>query len=490
MPVDYRMNALNFEPINQGLNSLGQGYLRNQQLGMEQQRQASELKTQGLQQKQIQGNITKQHLDLMGGLIQDVNNEQDPAIRQQKWAKVLSVDPQAADDLRRVGIDPNDHVNAPAQLTAMMRGYEDPGRLAQEKATLAKTQAETEALGRKDAFAETFNKILGEPGASPQQPSAAPMVQPQSYQQPQPSGPMLQPISDTGGNALNPPQATFQPAADDTTDEAKALPEPQAANPGAVYNLPPNEIVNTPAGPMPRERALRLGMAAAAAGKGDLGKMFTDAASGGQQKLGRNSVAANDKAEMAAVDNLANLDFVRRDFQSKFQTIPNRFTQWTRAAWEKVGGTLSPQDKKDLTDYTNHRQNAWHVANTTLKNLSGTAVTENEMQRQMRDLPNPGTGIFDGDAPTEFEAKLNRSFDFARSAIARSRWLRSQGFTGKPWEAKNPFTGGKLAVEDMPGIINKRGTELEQQLQQQNPQADPGAIKGAVKQQLNKEFGI
>lgn len=118
-----------------------------------------------------------------------------------------------------------------------------------------------------------------------------------------------------------------------------------------------------------------------------------------------------------------------------------------------------------------------------LKDLSGTAVTENEMQRQLLDLPNPGKGITDGDSPPDFEAKLNGAIKFQRSAIARARYLRSQGFTGKPWEAG-------IALEDVPGLIDKRGAEIENQLKQANPNADPMAIQKATRNAIKQEFGI
>lgn len=121
--------------------------------------------------------------------------------------------------------------------------------------------------------------------------------------------------------------------------------------------------------------------------------------------------------------------------------------------------------------------------NKVIKDMAGTAVSLQEMQRQMIDLPNAGQGVFDGDAPPTFEAKMNNQIKWNSAAVARSRYLRSKGFVGRPWEAG-------VAVEDMPQIINQRGAEIEQQLRQQNPNADPMMLKQAIKTKIKQEFGI
>lgn len=179
---------------------------------------------------------------------------------------------------------------------------------------------------------------------------------------------------------------------------------------------------------------------------------------------------------------MAVLDDIKNSFDSSYLNIPNRFRLWGTALKDNFG-TLSEKDQQDLAGYTRFRQTTWQNLNTVLKQLSGTAVTENEMKRQLEVQPNAGTGVADGDSPTEFATKVRGQMAFAQSAIARARWLRKQGFTGAPWEAGVP-------VEAMPSLIKKRGDELLEQYQQQNPKADPSALKSAVKRDLKQEFGI
>ena len=240
------------------------------------------------------------------------------------------------------------------------------------------------------------------------------------------------------------------------------------------------ELIDTPLGRMTPQRARQLGMAFALGGKGDAGKMLSDSA--GSADLSKSATTQNDKEELAATGALATLNTIKGSYNAKYLNVPNRFKMWGTALKDKYG-TLSDPDKKDLEGYTQFRQNAWHNLNRVLKDLSGTAVTENEMQRQLLDLPNPGQTIFDGDSPTEFAGKLRNSLAFQTSAIARSRWLRSKGFTGKPWEAG-------VSVEDMPAIIDQRHGEIEQQLKQSNPNATPMQLQQAADRQIKREFGI
>lgn len=398
------------------------------------------------------------------------------------FSKLRGMIPEFDQDVTAEGVHPEDYMAIGKLLVGKARGYQDP--LASQK-----TQAEITHLNQKNSVDEAIAKMLTGGDEQPQQAPARPppMLQPQSYQGgpgPNPTG--FQQVS--GGNAMaaagRGQPAGLQLAADEQPVEPGAEAGPSGpVNPGAVYSLPGNETINTPFGQMTRDRARKLGMGLAASGKGEAGKMMIDAASGGDQKMGKAAGTVNDKEEITATNQLGTLDRIKDQFKSEYLQIPTRFNQWTNKWYEKAGGTLPAKDKADLTNYTRFRQSSWHIVNKTLKDLSGTAVTETEAQRQMLDLPNPGKTIMDGDAPTEFAAKLKGSIDFAKSAVARARYLRSQGFTGKPWEAG-------VEVGDMPGIINKRGAEIEQQLRQQNPKADPSALGQAVDQRIKQEFGI
>ena len=121
--------------------------------------------------------------------------------------------------------------------------------------------------------------------------------------------------------------------------------------------------------------------------------------------------------------------------------------------------------------------------NTLLKELSGAAVTPQEYERLKNDIPNAGTGIFDGDDPVSFKAKSDRARSTYRAAIARYNFMRSKGLNFDR-NSLDQF----LSLDDVPAAIDKRGAEIEGQLRKSG--ADPRTIDQQVRRKLKQEFGI
>jgi hypothetical protein len=111
-------------------------------------------------------------------------------------------------------------------------------------------------------------------------------------------------------------------------------------------------------------------------------------------------------------------------------------------------------------------------------------VTESEAGRFQGELPSPGTGIFDGDSPTEFAAKLQARQRDLRLALARKVYLLREGIRH---DMASGNTGG-ISIDQMPRIIDKRGAELESQLIEQG--LSPEQVQQQVDQQLRQEFGL
>lgn len=442
-----------------------------------------------------------------GGLAQIGMNEADPNRKAAIVNRIYALDPKMKDSIAADGVDlsnPDAVFKYVQNEAAGYKGYQDPTdleakRLGLEKdrATIDLAKAQTKAaLEKADDPLATFlasklnPQTNGQPAPSstahPQPPAT---VQPQSFQG-APQQPMLQPASNvTTPQPVQSQAPQLNPGVvltgNETTSDgtsAEAPQTPQVQSPGAVYSLPGDEIVQTPLGPMSREQARTIGALAAAKGRGDFGKMMIDAASGGPQKLGQAGANQNDKDSVATVNQIANLDQIKKAYDPKFLKIPNRVGYAWNGLVSKLGD-LKPEDAQDLKNYSTFRQSAFKVVNQTLKDMSGVAVTPQEMERQLQVLPNPGQGIGDGDSPPEFESKLDNSIAWAKSAFARQNYLRTQGFQGKPWESG-------VAVEDMPQIINQRGQQLQQQLQQQFPKASPMQLQQTVTKKLKQEFGI
>lgn len=428
-------------------------------------------------QLDVQNAITEQqrgHLEYFGKKALAIS-QMDPATAAQVWPRVLAEHKQLFpnDEITAEEADP---ITGPKLMMAEAGLFNDPRVKEKGDLELEKMRAEVKALGQKDAVSEYMMKMLTQPD---QDSASASPIQPQSFSG-VPQQPRLQNISNIADQPAR--DTNLIRVADDGQDGAAEQQNNGPANPGAVYSMPGGEMVQTPFGQMTRDKARKVAAAVALKGNAALSKILMDAATGGGGQLSKAATTQIDKDEIAATNSVATLDAIKKSYDQKYLNIPNRIKLWGKDLAAKFG-EISPEDQADLKGYAQFRQSAWHNLNRVLKDLSGTAVTENEMERQLLDLPNPGQGITDGDSPPDFEAKLKGAIAFQHSAIARARFLRSQGFTGKPWEAG-------IAVEDMPNIVNQRGAEIESQLRQQNPKADPMQLQKAVKAQIKQEFGI
>lgn len=321
-----------------------------------------------------------------------------------------------------------------------------------EMAPLKRKQMEAtiRQLEQKDvlnsAIADMLKPPQGAPPAQGMQPQGG--IQPQSFEgQPQNADPML---------------VQTQAA------EAQGMPAQPPAQP---------DLVDTPMGKMTLDDARRRGFALALAGKGDAGKLLTDAAN--TDKLGKTAQGEVEKDIVGLTNTIGRLDSISKRFDPKFLQIPERAGMAWAGLQDKFG-SLKPETKAELGRYTKFRQGAVQNAALYVKYLSGVAVAEAEFNRIMKTLPNAGTGIFDGDSPTEFKAKMDETITQSKMAMARAKYLRTQGFRGKPWEAG-------IALDDMGDIIRQRGAELQQQLQGRLP---PERMQTTVRQKLKQEFGI
>jgi hypothetical protein len=137
---------------------------------------------------------------------------------------------------------------------------------------------------------------------------------------------------------------------------------------------------------------------------------------------------------------------------------------------------LDPKEKAVLQGYSVYRQNATNNLNQTIKDLTGAAMGVQEAERIIAGAPSAGTGVFDGDSPSTFEAKLNNQIKQIQYALARKQYSLKRGLR---WEA--------TPLDKMPDIVNKRGEEIAEQFKlNPNNQKDLNTIN----RQLAAEFGV
>jgi hypothetical protein len=407
----------------------------------------------------------------------------------QGWGPGLGLGLQNASEAMQGG--QNQRMKALGLLTDMQQQQQRMALEQQQAATNAPFKAAELAnmqslMRSRDADAATqqqLNQLLF-PQGMPTNPIQSQSFNPQAPQQglqqignpmaPQFGGdPNLRMVADDGASSI------------DAQAQAGAAPEQGGPSggydPSAVYSMPGNETVQTPLGPMSRDQARRMGMAFAASGKGDVGKMMMEAAGGGADRLGKTGANKIDLKQIDAINHVSRLNEVGATMKPEYLQIPTRLGM----AWSGIKakfGQIPPKEQADLKAYATARRDAVNNMSRLLNELSGAAVSPQEYQRIIKTQPDAGIGLFDGDDPVSFQGKLEGARKEQYRAIARYNYLRQRGFTGKPWEA--------MPLEAVDGAIDKRGSEIEAELRKANPTADPLILQQGVKARLKQEFGI
>jgi len=141
----------------------------------------------------------------------------------------------------------------------------------------------------------------------------------------------------------------------------------------------------------------------------------------GNNRLDENII--NNDAALARVGN------IRSQFKSQYQTVPFKAFQAVTNMQDLMGAPLTPEQTQSLTEFSTFRRGAVENLNLTIKEITGAQLSPGEAVRITQQLPNPGTGIFDGDGPTVFDAKLTDLERSLGAAQARALDLKSRGIT-------------------------------------------------------------
>ena len=121
-------------------------------------------------------------------------------------------------------------------------------------------------------------------------------------------------------------------------------------------------------------------------------------------------------------------------FKPKFQTSTYRAKMLTLQGKAKSGiFDLSQSERAELTEFMNFKLDSVDNMNRYIKEITGAQMSEGEAKRLIKGIPNPGTGLFDGDDPVSFAAKMNRLKMKLRTSLARLIWMRRHGIIS-PYE--------------------------------------------------------
>lgn len=183
-----------------------------------------------------------------------------------------------------------------------------------------------------------------------------------------------------------------------------------------------------------------------------------------------------------ATASMASITEVENRLKPEFQTLWSRLSAGGKSVWNKLGGELDPESEQAMTEFRQARAAAGQLLADELKAMSGAAITPQEAERSKEFIPNPGTGLMDGDAPIDIKSKIERFKAFKRRAIARLNYIRKNGMSIKEMD--------RIPLEMVDTFIANRMSQTREKLAAQNPNATPEEIKEQSMKAVAEEFGL
>lgn len=148
---------------------------------------------------------------------------------------------------------------------------------------------------------------------------------------------------------------------------------------------------------------------------------------GGSSALTKSEAAKTQDAILQLDQRSARLDAIAKSFDPAFLTYGPRINAAIEGQKSKLGMTLDPASEQGLQKFSEFKRSSAQELNQTLHDMSGSAVTPSEYDRQVQALPNAGTGMFDGDNPVDFQAKLKGTIEFVKQARRRYALALAEG---------------------------------------------------------------
>lgn len=454
--------AYNWAPLAEGVQSIVDGQRQNKLLQIKQQAQDLDNQRFGLDQKKFDSSETDRVAERLGNQALAADQLQGSA-RAAAHARIIAAHPNGA-SLPREYHDPE---IGPRLMAADYGKYKDVQAEKYKDAQIGLAQAQAgqarehgrlfveqgKALGQKDELTGVITNMLKPAlnGLAPQQ-SGAPV---------QPIQPRVQPQD---GPGFDP--AMVRPISDPTEARPPAAP----SRGGLMQNMSPEQRRTI-------GQALLLNKTTEAFGKSLMEESDKD-------QLGKEARNEVDKKEEKATDGLLRVRAVRSSFDPSYLN----FGTQGKMAWSGLMskfGTLPPAQQEGLYRFATFRRDAANNINSAIKDNSGATVTDQELKRNLIELPNAGSGIFDGDDPVTFKAKLDRAEDVLALGVARTRYLRQHGFTGTLDAA-----AAQMPIERMREMINTRARNIEGEVRRGNPTLPKNIIDREVDMRVKKEFGI
>lgn len=250
------------------------------------------------------------------------------------------------------------------------------------------------------------------------------------------------------------------------------------AKTGKMGYVPESTLLGAPPGTyLPRPNGMKI----TSDGQGGFSFSTGDGA-GGSAELTTPNKTSLQEILIKNTDSIARLENIKSGFKPEYQELGTRWKNLYASSKEKMGIPIDPTTKAGLEAFTTYRRDTAANTNQIIKDITGATVGETEAQRLMLQMPVAGQGPFDGDSPTEFEAKLNGTIKDLKAANARAAYALKNNLTKSQQFA--------IPLSSVPQMIEAKGAEYEAQVKRENPGVGQGQIQKMVEARLRQEFGL
>lgn len=140
-----------------------------------------------------------------------------------------------------------------------------------------------------------------------------------------------------------------------------------------------------------------------------------------------------EKKLLDAQEGIARLEEMQTTFDPKFLQFPKKLNAAFLSVKEKIGLDLTKEQKSSASAFAKFKRRASSNLNRYIKEITGAQMSEVEVKRLRRAVPDPGTGLIDGDAPTVYKTKMDDIIETLKASQKRFIFLRDNGFgSGRP----------------------------------------------------------
>lgn len=180
-------------------------------------------------------------------------------------------------------------------------------------------------------------------------------------------------------------------------------------------------------------------------------------------------------------DSIARLDAISAGFDPRFLQFSSRLGAKISGIRSQLGQDISAQDEQFLRQFSSFQRDAIENINLEIKRITGAQMSEKEADRIRQGFPDPGEGVFDGDAPPIFLSKMESVNKSLRLMRARRIILLREGINLDTLTKRGKERQfDTLTLDEVEARADARAKEIRA----------AGGDDAAVRQMLRNEFGL